>query len=273
MLPEDWKKEIKEAADEAAARNAESDKARIASQNAIATPLERLANEFGGYKSEYGTTERKKSGREIATIFGLYLNAFLVFMTAIIFYGQLRVSQSSDATFKETMITGERAYVIIESAAINNLDKIAPDQGVGISYNIKNIGRTPVYDLRQLLFIGLRRSPIVNYDGIQWSRASDIPYFTNDANVQGLEGPGFTPEVLETIKRASLRIASERLHFIGRVNYRDVFNQDRWTDFCFMYLGGGQSMGLVACDYLNDADVKDKKRRDSIQMEVLRKPQ
>jgi hypothetical protein len=93
MLPEAWKKEIDASIGEAAERNAEDAKRQIESRHAISAPLNNLANEFVSYKNEQRKTDEGKSRREIATIWLLFVNAALVFITAGIFYGQLHEMQ------------------------------------------------------------------------------------------------------------------------------------------------------------------------------------
>jgi hypothetical protein len=50
MLPEAWKREINDAVNKTEERNEEREKARIENQNAMATPLNSLADEFVSYK-------------------------------------------------------------------------------------------------------------------------------------------------------------------------------------------------------------------------------
>ena len=70
MLPEDWKREIEETINKAGDRAAEYEKRQIESNNAIAAPLDRLANEFVRYENETNEREQGKRRREIATIWG-----------------------------------------------------------------------------------------------------------------------------------------------------------------------------------------------------------
>ena len=112
MLPEDWKREIEETINKAGDRAAEYEKRQIESNNAIAAPLDRLANEFVRYENETNEREQGKRRREIATIWGLFINAGLVLMTAAIFYCQLRVFQQTDNTLNKTMIAADRARIV-----------------------------------------------------------------------------------------------------------------------------------------------------------------
>ena len=128
MLPRDWKKEIADVVDKSAEHNAE----------AIADPLKQLAADFGGYKSE-----RIKNDKW--TLGGLLLNALLVFITAIIFYCQLRVSQNTDATFKEILVASNRAWLSERIAFTRPFDASEAPSLVGL---FENVGRFPALDIK-----------------------------------------------------------------------------------------------------------------------------
>lgn len=139
MLPEEWKKEIEDAVNKADARNAERHEAQIASQNAIGTPLNRLANEFDGYKAKQDETKKSNGRREWAGLIGIYLSAFLVFVTAVIFYCQLRASEQAD-------VNSNRAWLAVTDIKFTRpLDSADGPEITGV-YN--NVGRSPALDVR-----------------------------------------------------------------------------------------------------------------------------
>jgi len=155
------------------------------------------------------------------------------------------------------MVTDQRAYVSVESAKIEEL-KAIPGKGVVIIYQIKNLGKTPVYNLRQQLFIGFKNPPVPTYEGLPWATTAELAYFSPIATL-AIEGPGLSQPQVDMAKTATISSRNERLYFIGRMTYRDVFNEPRWTDFCFMY-AGRSDLQMNVCDYLNEADQKGKSR-------------
>lgn len=152
MLPPDWKKEIRCAIDKADARSAERHEAQIAGQNAVTAPLNRLADEFVSYKSETGEREEGKRRREIATIIGLFANAFLVLVTALIFAGQLYeahkaydpIVQSANAAARSADIA-ERTLRISQSPILTFLNwKSTIEVGAIPEFHVQivNVGHT-----------------------------------------------------------------------------------------------------------------------------------
>jgi hypothetical protein len=159
MLPDDWKKEIEKTIDQADARNAERHEAQIVNQNAIAASFDSLADEFVGYKRETREREEGKRRREIATIIGLFLNAFLVLVTAVIFAGQLYeahkvygpIKQSADAAKESAdaarvaINLSSRAELVSDDWSVNHA---GPNESPIISFRINNTGPSHAHILR-----------------------------------------------------------------------------------------------------------------------------
>ena len=148
MLPENWKKEIVEAVNEADTRNAERHETQVARQNAIAAPLDSFADQFRRYASKQHKTEQTKGRRELAGIIGVYLSAFLVFITALIFYCQLRVFESTDkatrdsaAAARATLIASSRAWLAPRSASFTPIPKLHQPWRIIVTYG--NVGKEP----------------------------------------------------------------------------------------------------------------------------------
>jgi hypothetical protein len=160
MLPTEWKKEIQDSIDEAANRNAESEEAKKARENAIASPLNRLSNEFVGYKEEQSTAESKKRFREIATIWGLYINAFLVLGTAVIFYCQLVVFRETDHTLTRTMIAANRAWIRPVATIGGPLVFDQNGASVTIDFQMTNIGQSPATNVAVHAWLIVNQSPM-----------------------------------------------------------------------------------------------------------------
>jgi hypothetical protein len=183
------------------------------------------------------------------------LTAIATLLLAAIAWMQWVALDSTDKTLAKAVTNGQRAYLIFNNAKI--VDLTSP-QGIMFSYVIENLGVTPAYELRQRVYIGMRQPPVTNYDGIQWYMTPDVLYVGKTITVRRLDGPLYTKE---RINSGSIRSQNERLYFIGRTDYRDVFGNERWTDFCFMYVDPDAAMNLSNCDYLNEADQIGKTRR------------
>jgi hypothetical protein len=170
--------------------------------------------------------------------------------------GQRLVLERTDETMKRTMINSQRAYLVFQNARI--LEWTVPAKsGTTVAFDAVNIGTTPAYNVKQRLYIDLRKPPVLDYAGIPWANVNDINYVAKGFQIQKLEGP-----FLDKTKalKGSINTKDERLYFIGRVEYEDIFSLHRWTDFCFMYLGE-EHLKLSNCDYLNDADHEGHERR------------
>jgi hypothetical protein len=169
---------------------------------------------------------------------------------------QRQVLERTDETMKRTMINSQRAYLVFQNARI--LEWTVPAKsGTTVAFDAVNIGTTPAYNVKQRLYIDLRKPPVLDYAGIPWATVNDMNYVAKGFQIHKLEGPFLDKTRALT---GSINTNDERLYFIGRVDYEDIFSLHRWTDFCFMYLGD-ESMKLSNCDYLNDADHEGHERQ------------
>jgi len=136
--------------EKADACNAKRHETQIASQNAIAAPLNRLDDKFGSYQSKYDEAERSKRRRDIAGLIGVYLSAFLVLATAIIFYYQLLVFEKTDKTTREALLAGHRPWIKIDFVLDGPLtvDAQTDFAFVKVKYIINNIGNVPATSIR-----------------------------------------------------------------------------------------------------------------------------
>lgn len=170
MLPENWKKEIGDAIEKADASNAERHEAQIASQNAIAAPLDRLANKFDCYKSKYENADNGRKNREIAGLIGVYLSALLVFITAVVFYCQLREMQKaygplrdSADTAQKTLIASERPWVEITGIDIaQDITFDANGASISLRLGLRNRGHSPALSILPWVS-GYVRSPLPEF--------------------------------------------------------------------------------------------------------------
>jgi len=266
MLPKSWKQEI-DASIEDTAHSQEKNRERQQEQRdaSISDRINALTNQFSSYQQQQQASDESKKSREIKTIWGLFITAGFTLalgvigvIQAVIFHRQLQVFEATDKTLQKTMIVGQRSYLIFERATVNQLQ---PGIGIKVGYIVQNIGRSPVYNLKQHLFIGIRTAPVTDYAGIPFTDTSSAGYFGPTLAVREIEGPPFSPEQIAVINNASIQKNSSRLYFIGRTEYKDVFDVERWTDFCFMYLKQTSGVNEFAiCDYLGDADRENHER-------------
>jgi hypothetical protein len=59
------------------------------------------------------------------------------------------------------------------------------------SYTVTNLGATPAYDLKQRAFIGMRKPPVTNYNGIEWTPLTEALFSVNksgEASTGGTAG-------------------------------------------------------------------------------------
>ncbi len=135
MLPEDWKKQIQQALNEAAKRSF----------------LDRFANDFVGYKDNFREAERGKARRERVTIGGVFLTAGVALGTALILAGQWY-------EFRRGNVAVQRAFLTSYEVKI---DKVGnnDDPTWEVSPYIENAGNTSAVRIRSRL-IRVYYSPI-----------------------------------------------------------------------------------------------------------------
>ena len=141
-MPKAWKQQIDRSINEAANRNEENRKATQQEQNAsIATPLRRLVSHFRTYNRENYAAENEKRIRDWATVIGTWTIAVATLITMAIFYCQLRVFRSSDETFKQTMISANRAWLAPRSATFMPVPTLHQPSKIIVNYG--NVGKEP----------------------------------------------------------------------------------------------------------------------------------
>ena len=269
MLPEDWKKEIVNAVDKAGERNEENEKRRIESQNAVTAPLNRLANEFVGYKSEQREREEGKKTREWATLGALIINAVLVLTTAIIFYCQLRemekvympVKTSADAAIRAAT-AAERA---VDQVGVNFRLELRPYIWVTndiprptraadglVSWNIAftNFGKSPANQVRTTRRISAQVGVFVPDANPIAQNVSPLgtPMMPNRTDFLTIQHPTKVSEEDFNKWREIGGILMVSIKF----NYTDIFDTPFESMACLAYLGGG------AVGYANIGDCQNR---------------
>lgn len=130
---------------------------------------------------------------------------------------------------KESSERELKAYVIVDNSEVTDLDTGVPK----ISYRIQNVGQTPVYKMTQQLYIDVHPYPLPEDFQPTWSRGTTTAYFGKSITISDIETKGWPESDIAAVKLAQ----NVRLYVMGIVHYRDIFQNDRMTEFCFMYLG------------------------------------
>jgi hypothetical protein len=233
MLPvlPDWKKELDDAAKMAAEGHAEAQERQIENQNAMAAPLSRLANEFVRYEDETRRREEGKRRREIAITWGLFTNAALVLIIAMILGGQLYEAHRAYEPIEESAITARKAADVAEEtlkmsqAPILTLNSWEPkniEVGKTPSFrvNLVNVGHTvaTLIESASNLTYQIDPMPSPNYIG----NTKNIILPPNGGHYINLD---FIRNPLSQPQFDQLTSTQVKLLVWGRLTFKNVFNE------------------------------------------------
>jgi hypothetical protein len=231
MLPPEWKKEIEEAVNKRNESDAENEKGRIESQNAIVAPLDRLAHEFKGYRKEARRAEKGKKNRDCVTIIGLFLTALFTLALAAFSIFQTYA-----------FIQSERAFVFPTHTEFVKLATDEISQPIILNLTLNNHGKS-VATIR-IVRAFVTKEPLmgdVNFEGGIERAFSPIPAqgnITQDLNFGNWS----------KTDAGNVRDGIEPFHILGRIIYGDdysvlrdrdwapAFLKDRLSYFCFVYV-------------------------------------
>ena len=214
------------------------------------TITHRICCKLESYREKKKSAEYRKERREIWTLIGVFLTAAFVLGQGIIFYCQLRVFKKTDQTLTNTMINGQRAYLSIDTMA--GLRHVADN----VLFTVKNFGQTPAKRVRitsNLEFVGKNEELPANFTfpdrpvcGTIQSRNSNLgTIFPNNPplawrNICPDQAPVYA--LVEKGERAG--------YLYGHIDYVDIFDSPRRTNFCFSITAAV----AVICDRYNDID-------------------
>jgi hypothetical protein len=119
-----------------------------------------------------------------------------------------------------------------------------------VGYEITNVGQTPAYKVKQVLFVNILPKSPARSSPPSWSWSNLTAYMGPSLSIGNLKTRRFTPKEVEHIKAGT----EPRLHFVGRITYKDIYRITRCLDFCFMYVGGNSGAKFAYCPTFNDAD-------------------
>ena len=137
---------------------------------------------------------------------------------------------------KEQIHTGQRAYVLVGKATLNQL-LVAGQQSV-VTLEFKNSGQTPAIDVS---FAG---EILIQADvpTISVTRAPNAYMFPIGAGEIAMPLYWVTPSQA-TVDDVAKKV--KRVFLVGRIFYKDVFGKNNTTDFCLMY---GDRLDMMLCD-------------------------
>jgi hypothetical protein len=237
-------------------------------QNALASSLDKLTKQFDIYRSEQHTRAKEKGRRENWTLLLLGINAALVFATALIFWCQLRVSEQTDATLRQTMVATTRAWLTPSHAEIDS-DQLRTGQ-VRFSIKYGNVGREPATGFvaqEEFDFVPAPRADQTLYATFPQSTIKNICARTLIAEGAGVIYPSGISDYTYTVvaiadanqltKIPKVLDGSLAIFIHGCFAYK-TFNVERKSEYCFLRLPTLDAdtkqlnFRFVRCPYGND---------------------
>jgi hypothetical protein len=223
MLPVEWKKEIQKCIDDAQRTSDESRKSEQTEQTtAIAAPLESLRKHFKAYVEKQDRYEKGKRRREMTTITGLFVTAFLTLCLACTGIAQVY-----------SFIVSERAFVVpVQTNFTNGL--VVRENPLEMWMALKNKGKS-IASIDGLEVAITHKLPVIpQYYGAQ--KVAYPPIAPGDTFERPLEFvTGWSQETINQLTGGAID-----LFIYGRVKYRDDFSWfgPRTNGFCFKYRRG-----------------------------------
>jgi hypothetical protein len=195
--------------------------------------------------AEYSSPESKRKTPEpiwervisdptaLVTLWLFGATCVLVIVTTGLWWSTGALVEGAEDTARRQL----RAYLSVHPA---KLLKFTPNENMIFSFEIKNHGQTPAYSCTHTSDIIFERHPLpekFNFpilDSTPKSKVTvhkDIPItgnivatkkFTQQQLVEALQAPA---------------TGGKRIIIFGKIDYKDAFGGDRWTNFCFSFAG------------------------------------
>jgi hypothetical protein len=149
MLPEDWKKQIDEAANKAGAAAANASEHVAEVNREIAAKIDVMTNESKSYHAKQESGEKTKQRRENITIATLVASAFASFALAIVALLQWSTLEKTDSTLKDTLAANkleQRAWVYPTSDIVGPLTFKDNRVQLPLKFTFWNTGHLPAPD-------------------------------------------------------------------------------------------------------------------------------
>jgi hypothetical protein len=181
-------------------------------------------------------------------ITGILISLITVFLVCIA-YKQVEISnKATNATLESVEIAD--SSMRIANRAYLSLSKITPQKiknfkNITVEVSIINTGQTPAYDIQSWSILAIRTACLDTVLGrstsVQTTIAGKNETIYNEKTISTSEAQ------IEKIKNGKLFI-----NFTGTVIYRDIFNQQHFFKYNFIY--SVKSEGFIYCPKHNDAD-------------------
>jgi hypothetical protein len=246
------------------------------SNNPAAEQIKRVTDTFDSYARHREAAEAKNSkhNRKIrwwtrrATIGAWIYTA----ITALIFVVTIRsiqearrathaASRAADAASRQADISADtekrqlRAFVV--ASAVGSLENFVRDGAPRSTVTFENVGQTPVYSGKWKSGFG-----VLPYPQIEEPTWPDCQFIASANGFDSFFGRQTIPDktaswrlTQEHIDR--INIGDEAIYFEGRFCYEDIFTDQHYTDFCFVWPGNGHG-GLSAPYYCQKGNGGDR---------------
>lgn len=156
-----------------------------------------------------------------------------------------KAAQDSVEATEKSAVRQLRAYVYVDHATITNLSGKPK-----IKVKIKNFGQTPAYSMQHWAAVGFQPYPLPENlkepEDFIPAPISDLPPGHDHTS------PIPYDRLFSNDERESLRTGENGIYVVGRIAYRDVYDEPRITNYC-LFIGGpiGLKEQLAAYDYGN----------------------
>jgi hypothetical protein len=182
---------------------------------------------------------------------GMFLLTFATLIVLGIYtaFTGLLVFDAKDATQRQL-----RAYIVVTSARFAKDEAgrfklgVTAAGGSGellIYYDVSNEGITPAYDVFRRITVEYPFKGVFNFNYTDGTAA----YISKKVTFGPVRTRGMTKEEVEAISTGKTPLA-----FAGQITYRDIFNREWPTNFCFIYAAAPVEPSFVSCPRFSGAD-------------------
>lgn len=165
---------------------------------------------------------RAAQGMLIATLIQLIVGITSIFLIRDTLRETKRTADIADEHGRRQM----RAYI---SATPAYLFSFGVGQRIEIKFTVQNHGQTPGHDTKHGATVFIERYPLPRTFQVPDFNASSTPYTAHPT--QATDGNVVGPIACTAQDIADLIHQTKRIYVIGRIEYRDAFGEQRWTNF------------------------------------------
>ena len=181
----------------------------------------------------------------IESIFSLGI-VIVVVVHAIMYYKQAKAMDAQVQQSERAIKAAENNVETVEKTAVyaNRAYVVAKIRGAGrewpqLRLRIQNTGNTPANNVIVAYACGLREEPphrewpdgLVSYD-IGYAEVERLGLIAPQSSYHVIETPLVV--ALDNAQTDQWRGGKLKFYCWGRISYEDIFNDKRWTEFCFV---------------------------------------